>query len=738
MTSSTSSPRDSIVPWRMRRDLVANSCATNGESGWTLKDPLSLAYFRLRDIEYAVLLSLDGRSTYGALLTALQERFPSERLSMDNLKVFVSSLVQSGLVIGSIPGLSRLFARQQQATRKRQRWSWLTGILAIRWKGIDPEPLMKRIEPWTHWLFRPLAIAGFSVLIAFSLVLVTLRWDVLLRRLPDSHALFGMSNLLPLVLVFVVIKVLHELGHVLTCRHFGGECHELGIQVLLFMPLFYGDVTDAWMLSRRWPRIAISMAGIFVELVLAAVATLLWWNSVPGLLNSIFLNVMLVCSVNTLLFNGNPLLRYDGYYATADLLNLPNLASQARQTVMSLCEWLLVGISDEEPETDSSRWWLLVGYGITSGIYRWFVLLGIVWFLHQLLGGSGLSIVATILSAMIVSGAILSPLREFVQRVRSRWNSGTLPTRRAGKGLAVLVVSLASLLLIPFPYSVSAPFVIYPADAQPVFISVSGRIETAVQPGASVKVGDPLGELRNHELDLQHERQVSEVNRLTLRLKSIEAQRGNSETIAMRLPATRDALESARRRLNQLSLDLQRLHIISPTTGTVLPPPNVTRSRPSDETLADWQGTPLEPANQGATLREQTLFCYIGEPSRHDAVLLVDQDAVEFVRAGQTVRLQLTSAPGQVRTGQVEEIATSRSESVPRELLVTHLAAVRNTTTGIAPAEVAYEVRVRLHESVAPTTSLYSPGRARIQCGTLSLATRLWRLLRHTFTADIS
>lgn len=731
---------NAIIPWRMRRDVIALASAGGDEAGWTLKDPLSLAYFRLREAEYAVFSRLDGRMTYGEVLESLRRKFPAESWSLENLKAFIGSLVQSGLLTSLLPGQGRSIAKQQENSRRRARLGLLSNLLSFRWRGIDPEPLLRRVEPSTRWLFSPVTLVACASLIVLAMLLVTLRWETLVRRLPDATALFGLGNLVPLIVVFIGIKLLHEFGHVLTCRHFGGECHELGVQVLMFVPLLYGDVTDAWMVSRRWPRMAISAAGIFVELVLASIATLLWWSSVPGLLNSVFLNVMLVCSINTLLFNGNPLLRYDGYYVLADWLHLPNLAMQARQTVMSLWERVLTGASDDEPEHDSCRWWTLVIYGVLSAIYRLFVTVGIVWFLHHFFG-RGLGIFATAISALLVFGAVVTPVRELVTRILQRSKSPKSSPRRLRNGLAICGALLAAVLLIPLPYSVSAPFVVFPGDAQPVFVTVGGRIESAAPSGTRVRAGEPLGELVNHELSLQHEQRVAEVARLAARLKNLEAQRGNNESAAIRLPATRDELAGARRRLDQLTSEVQRLRLLSPSSGTVLPPPNVIRPRTVEESLPDWHGTPLDTDNLGATVREQTLFCYVGDPTRQDALLLVDQNAVEFVRPGQRVQLRFLSAPGELREGQVEEIASSRSEVVPRELTAAQLAPVRHTGTGSAPAEVSYEVRVRLLEETASQTSdaaLYSPGKARIACGTQSLAARFWRLLRNTFSAELS
>ena len=718
----------------MRRDLITAQTVANGESGWTLKDPLSLAYYHLREAEYVVLSMLDGTVSYRKLLDILCRRFPSERWSPENLKSFLSSLVQSGLVTSLAEGQGGRFAQQQKTAANRRRWGVFTNWMVIRWQGIDPEPLLKRTESWTGWLFRPATISAMSALIAFALILVAIRWESLIRRLPDAETLLGFGNLLPLVLVFVGIKFLHELGHVLACRHFGGECHELGIQLLMFVPLFYGDVTDAWMQSRRWPRIAISAAGIVVELVLAAIATMLWWCSVPGLLNSIFLNVMLVCSVNTLLFNGNPLLRYDGYYVLADLLGVPNLAMQSRQAVSSVCGRLLIGASDEELEVTSRRWWVLVGYGLASAVYRWFVLAAIVWFLHRVFATVGLSVLATGFSIVAVSGAVLTPLREFTQRFRSHWQDLAASRRRMVLGSAGFCGLLLAVMLIPVPYSVRGPFVVYPADSQPVFVTVPGRIESTVHVGQTVVAGDILGQITNDSLVLQLERQQNEVARLTLRLRHLETQRGSSESSSMRLPAARDVLASSQHRLEQLHTEAQRLRIISPVSGVVFPPPNITRPAPSEDALSEWFGTPLDGVNRGATVKEQTLLCYVGEKAKLDALILVGQDAIEFVRVGQRVALQFRSSPGRVCEGLVEEIATARSEALPREIVVSRLAASRGGSFASPSVDVVYEVRVRFPTDSA--TSLYSPGQARIRCGWLSLGSRLWRLLRHTFSAE--
>ena len=141
-----------------------------------------------------------------------------------------------------------------------------------------------------------------------------------------------------------VIKIIHEFGHGLTAKHFGGEVHEMGILFLVLTPALYCDVTDSWLLPNKWKRIWISAAGIYVECFLASIATFVWWYSTPGLLNSLAMATMFICSVNTILFNANPLLRYDGYYVMADWLEIPNLRIKSTQFFAYLFQEKVLGL----------------------------------------------------------------------------------------------------------------------------------------------------------------------------------------------------------------------------------------------------------------------------------------------------------------------------------------------------------------------------------------------------------
>ena len=215
------------------------------------------------------------------------------------------------------------------------------------------------------------------------------------------------SNWPWLFLVLAATKVLHELGHALACRHFGGECHEIGVMLLVFVPCLYCNVSDSWMLPNKWRRIAVAAAGMYVELVLASIATLLWWFSAPGLFNAICLNTMLVCSLGTLLFNGNPLLRYDGYYILSDLIDVPNLGAESTAAVRRLAgRWFLgLDLADERMLPGRSSW-LLALYAVASTAYRIVVIVAILWGLRELARPYQLEPLVALLACVIVAGMV--------------------------------------------------------------------------------------------------------------------------------------------------------------------------------------------------------------------------------------------------------------------------------------------------------------------------------------------
>ena len=731
---------EAVIPLWVRQDLVAMPVFAQGEPGWSVKDPVSLSYFRLLEPEYAILKLLDGSRTCSQLVDELRRRFPWEEWDCETVLFFLKHLESSGLVINRQPGTGARQARRSALHRRNKRVASLTSFLAVRFRGIDPRRLLGHLYPLARPLFTKTGRRIQLAVVAIAALLVVLRFDEILHRLPALQSFVGPQNLLSLMLAIVVIKLLHELGHALTCHHFGGECHELGVMLLVFLPVLYCDVSDAWMLPSRRARMAISAAGIVVELMLASLFVFLWWWSVPGWLNSFCLNAIIICSLNTVFFNGNPLLKYDGYYVLSDLVGIPNLRSQSRHAVQQQFEKIVLGTSVEDDPLSTPRDWFLVVYGVASISYQLVVISAILWFITETFDAWHIGIVGRILAIPVLAGVIVFPCLKLILRARMHLKNPESHRRRAVVGLMILAVGLILALAVPIPNTVKAPFVVNPGRAQAVYVTVSGRIESAVSAGTRVSEGDALGTLVNRPLQLEREKLAARAEQLKLTLSNLKDEQGSGSGAALQIPATRDALLSAQEQLAELDREVGQLVINSPATGVVLAPPNLPASLSSrlnveNSATAQWSGTPLDPQNSGAFLQQRTLFCYVGDSDDVEATLVVDQSMIEFVSVGQLVELTLQSAPGRSLHGTIDEIALADIAEIPREILVAGFAPTPQKIGAYSTntEDVAYQIRIRLEKPDFPI-SLYSPGRASIDCGWRSAGELLWRQFRQTFS----
>lgn len=242
------------------------------------------------------------------------------------------------------------------------------------------------------------------------------------------------------------------------------------------------------MLPNKWHRVGISSAGMLVEIVLASICTFLWWFSEPGLLNTLCLNVMFICSVSTILLNGNPLLRYDGYYILSDVLEVPNLSQQSRAL---LGRGLARGLLGMELPADRSlsreRRGLVAAYGVASAAYRWFVVIAILWFCHKVSSGYRLELVAEAMAVVVIGGLLMGPIWNLTQAVRNPgWRQRVQGGRLALSAGAAIVLA-AAVLLVPLPFRVTAPVVLQPEGGHRVYVLIPGRLSSAVREGAEVE-----------------------------------------------------------------------------------------------------------------------------------------------------------------------------------------------------------------------------------------------------------
>lgn len=723
---------------RGRRDLAVALESFRGETVWALKDPIALQYFHLRDQEYWIFRQLDGGVSLADLQERFAERFAPQRLALSELQSFLGTLHQAGLVIADAPGQADELLRRAQQHHWQKIRQTLGNPLALRFRGFDPDRFLNALASLSRPLFSPWSQFAGGALVLAAIVLVASRFDVLEARLPDRHAFFSPANLVWIAVTLAVTKILHELGHALTLKRLGGECHEMGVMLLVFTPCLYCNVSDAWMLPGKWQRAAVGAAGIVVELVLAAACTFLWWFSQPGLFNSLCLNVMFVCSASTLLINGNPLLRYDGYYVLADLAETPNLSRQATMALRQLLARVVLGVElPAEEEVSIARRLVLSLYALASIVYRCVILFGVLWFVHKTLQPHRLEVLAEILTLAVAGGFVLTPLWQFVKFVNHPYWRRKVRTRRSIAGGLVVLAAMAGLLAIPFPYRISAPVVVQAVEARRVYAAVPGRLVQGVAEGAVVQPGEVLAQLESTDLQLEIEKLRGQRNQQLLRVENLQRRQVQDNAAAAELPTARELLADLEQRLEQKLTDEKRLTLTAPLAGTVLPPRRH-EPQPVAGALPTWSGTPLDPRNRGCAVDTGTLVCLVGDPSRLEALLVVDQSDVEFVTPGQSVKVQLDQAPGTILIGKIVELAEIDLQTTPPELLAGGDIATRKDEQGLArPASTSYQARVTF-DAPAQTLLIGESGRAKIAAAPLSLGRRAMRAFGRTFGLDLS
>jgi putative peptide zinc metalloprotease protein len=647
---------------------------------------------------------IDGDTSLDDIKDRFEAEFPPQKITLEELQQFLGMLHRSGLIIASVGGQGHELRKRRDDRRRKEILGAMTNILCLRFKGFDPERFLNWMYPYTKWLFSPVMLVLCVVLALSALTLVAVQFDVFRSKLPGFYQFFSPTNGLLLALMLGITKIMHEFGHGLSCKHFGGECHEMGIMLLVLTPCLYCNVSDSWMLPSKWKRAAIGAAGIYVEVVLASLCTFIWWFTDTGLLNNLCLNVMFISSVSTILFNANPLLRYDGYYILADLMEIPNLRQKAT-TILSqkTAQWFLGIEPPEDPFLPQRNQVFFALYSCAAAIYRWVVLASILWFMYQIFKPYGLQVIGQGIIAMSIVGLVGMPLYKVFKFFYVPGRVEKVKKPRMFTSLGVLAALVLAFLLIPLPHTVTCILEVQPRDAVPVYVDVveGGQLKNVyVQAGELVKPGQDLARLENIDVDLEVARLTGSRDKYAQQLENLWRQRFRDPQAGAEIPAVEESLKTIENQLAQKRKDLARLSLRAPVAGMVLPPPAKPKQEDPEGRLADWTGTPLERENLGAYLTRGVLFCQLGDPRQMEAILIIDQADRNFVRKGQEVEIKLDELPHDTFESEVVEIANVELENAPRSLTTKaggDLPTITDPKTGIErPQSTSYQARAPL------------------------------------------
>jgi len=723
---------------RMRPDLLAERHRYQGRVYWVIKEPVSLTYFRFQEEEYAILKMLDGRTSLDELKDRFEAEFPPQKIGVEELQQFIVTLHQRGLVLTDAPGQGRQLRKRRSERNWQEFLGKATNILSLRFRGIDPERLLNWLYARLSWIYSTPAVVCSCLLVLSALTLVMVQFAEFQSKLPSFHQFFSLHNAIWIGVTLGVTKVIHEFGHGLTCKHYGGECHEMGVMLLVMTPCLYCNVSDSWMLPNKWQRAMIGAAGMYVEVIIASICTFLWWYSQPGLLNQLCLSTMFVCSVSTIVFNGNPLLRYDGYYILSDILEIPNLRQKASEILnRKMGHWCLGLKPPDNPFLPERHQTLFAIYSIAAVVYSWVVLFSILWFLQRITEPYGLQSIGRTIAVFAMWGMFGAPLWKLFKYFKVPGRMEQVKKVRLFATLAVVSGVVAVIFFVPLPNRVFCTLQIEPYKAESVRVIVPGQVEEVlVKPGDRVAAGDLLMRLSNPDVDLAISELQGKRDTYLVQIRGLQQMSTEDRSARQMIASYREGLKAIEEEIAEKERDRERLSLRAPIDGVVLPPPEIPRRPTRDGQLPTLWGSPLDGRNDHAYLPESTLVCMVGDPKAMQANLVVDQSQLDFVATGQEAIITLDHLPLDILRGRIQDIAKSEMKVAPRNLGSSAGGELLTKTddTGVErPWSPSYQALVFPLEGPDDILRNGLRGRAKINARWQTASQQAWRFLGETF-----
>jgi putative peptide zinc metalloprotease protein len=587
---TTNTPDLSQIVLKLRDDLSIVPQTIDGKKLYVVEDRLTGKCFRLGAAEYEIARSLDGR-------TSLAEVIGAEGSSDDESTGRKSDVlrISQWLLKAGLARIANAAAAQPQQTSQPQNLLRANPIF-FRIPLLAPDHLLERSSPWLGWLNSATALRLSTVLFCVAATHLIAGWS---RFLDSASGILAIDQSLYLLLGWIGLKFAHELGHGLACKRYGGYVREAGVAMLLFAPIPYVDVTSSWRLRSKWARIHIAAAGMYVEAILGSLAVLVWSYTGPGVLNQLCVNVVVMATLSTFLFNANPLMRFDGYYILADFLEVPNLYARGQQFVAAFCRRWLLG---DKTATVAAASRFVKTYGLAACCWRMFVCVSLVLAASALFHGAGI-----VLAAFACLAWFVAPAHRFLRGLWDRRDWHQIG-RFAIASTAIATGLLLFFTLVPWPFPHRAPGIVEYEPITVVRAESPGFIrELRVSPGQVVQTGDVLVLLDNEEL--RDELRILELSIEEAKLRG-RLYRQRREMAAHQ--AEMEQLAALQKQRETKRAEVGSLAIRAPTAGQVI-------------------GRTL-PLLLDAYLQEGQELCRIGQEADKEIQLSIHQDDVGVYR----------------------------------------------------------------------------------------------------------
>ncbi|HMM54203.1 MAG TPA: HlyD family efflux transporter periplasmic adaptor subunit [Candidatus Desulfobacillus sp.] len=678
-----------LAPLRQDLRLHETGPARDGSPSWAIQDPVSNRFYRIGWLEYECLLRWPGDPA--RIATEIEAATP---LSADAAQVeaFGRFLEQHQLTLPEGEARGRMLRQASQPGWRHWRW-WLHHYLFIRIPLVRPQRFLRRLTPWLEPLFSPLALALLAGACLLGLVLTARQWEQFSHDVLDSLTPTG---LLGFLLALLVSKTLHELGHAAVATRLGVRVAHMGIAFLVLWPMLYTDTGESWRLRSHRQRLAISVAGIAVELALAGLATLAWALLDDGALRQAALYLATTGWVLTLALNLSPFMRFDGYFILSDLVDTPNLHERSGALARVWLRRALLRLDEPWPETLPARQRAaLIGFAFATWLYRLVVFLGIAFLVYAFF----FKLLGIFLMAVELAWFIARPVWSELAAWRRRWPDVPVSGRRR---VLLLLAMLGLVLMVPWRFAVEAEGLAHAERQQLVFAPFPAMLAELQTPGR-LAAGALLASFTTPELAAREARARAAEEALRSRLGGLlEDEEGINRQRALeeRLGEQQAEIRGARAEAGRLAIRA--------------------------EFDGEWRDvSPL--LRPGSWVGVRDALGVLVDPSAWVVDAYVEQRLVDRIAVGDAASfLPQGSLVGLAAT--VVDIDTTRVQRLPHAMLDSRFGGTIGTQAGERqplPREALYRVRLRL--DAPPDEVREMRGSARIEGRRRSLA---WEALK--------
>lgn len=638
---------------------------------WIVNEPFSNLYYYLNDKEMEVAKLLDGTKTLDHIATVIQGRW----FEGSECRIWLEQLVRRFAQWNLLRADKIRPADAYRATAS----PW--GIFATVLKN----PLAIRIPLLRlragSSLLRNLAYGVFHPLMATlgSLAFVWICFLVIQRILHAPERLFYDVRHLQgdrwfgLLIALVLVKSIHEFGHYLACLRWKVACQEIGMLLLCFSPCFYCDTTDAWKLPSRWQRAAIGAAGIYMELWISVFAGLVYVNTHSGFLHTLAAGVWLMCTVGTLLLNGNPCFRYDGYFILSDLIRTPNLSYQSSKALWAVFIRLLGGRKPEPGSFDQPIGYL-AAFATLAGLYRWFITLFVLIFLWRWLVPNGFGLLFLAIASMMALGVFMQCKRFLLSLASEFFTKEPIRPRRVGIIGTLVFSSLIAFALLPIPQYTKIRGYIEYQDSTPIYAPETG-ILASLPALPSLEPGDRILQIKNSQLEFDLLDIQQQIELMQLRESILEKSRTQQGQIDYELPALREILRELeikhglmQKELEQLSLSCQQPSNIVFAESLVMLPAGGYSEKPLNQQSATRDYL-LAERNRGCLVERGSYLGRVASTHQLCVRALISQDGLKGLQSIPALGIAINDAfSHRYVSGCVTSVASDPADEFPEEL----------------------------------------------------------------------